>query len=82
MSDHDGLFDTIRWQSLAFLDEIERLDDYDARIVRPQRTYVRRRWVIVVEQYLNAYYEQTFRLAYCELQSWTSARRTFVNLCQ
>ena len=82
MSDHDGLFVAIRSQSVAFLDEIERLDDYDARIVRPQRTYVRRRWVIVVERYLNEFYEQTFRLAYCELQSWTSARRAFANLCQ
>ena len=69
MSYHDDPVDAIRFQTLAFLEEF---DDYDARVVRPKRTYIRRRWATVVARYLNEFRElvpmSTLQKATCRQQ--------------
>ena len=49
------------------LEIYEVYDDYHARLIRPERTYARRRWVTLVVGYLDSFLETTYRL---ELHSW------------
>ena len=64
------------------LEIYEVYDDYHARLIRPERTYARRRWVILVVGYLDSFLETTYRL---ELDKWRwnlERRRWFASLCQ
>ena len=64
------------------LEICEVIDDYHARLIRPERTYARRRWVILVVGYLDSFLETTYRL---EWEFWLldlAARRSFALLCQ
>ena len=73
------LADAIAFDTAQYL---EYLADLDARLAHPERTYARRRWVILVVAYLDFYGEATFRMEFCIYLRELDARRHFASLCQ
>ena len=68
--------------SRSDLEIYEVYDDYHARLIRPERTYARRRWVILVVGYLDSYLETTYRLELDLYLLNLERRRWFASRCQ